>query len=39
MFGKDLVIMLEYDETKVLEGMEFAFIPLWVRAMKMLLGR
>jgi hypothetical protein len=37
MFGKDLIVLADYDETKVLEEMEF-FIPIWVRAMKMPLG-
>lgn len=38
MFGKDLVVMAEFDESKVLEEMEFFFIPVWVRALKMPLG-
>lgn len=38
MFGKDLVVMEEFDETKVLEEMEFFLILIWVRAMKMPLG-
>ncbi|RLM54513.1 hypothetical protein C2845_PM10G11400 [Panicum miliaceum] len=38
MFGKDFVVMVEYDETKVLEEMEFFSILIWPRAMKMPLG-
>lgn len=35
MFGKDLVIVVDYDESKVLEEMVFAFVPIWIRASKM----
>jgi hypothetical protein len=38
MFGKDLVVMVEYDGEKTLEEMEFAFIPIWVRISKMPFG-
>ncbi|CAN6246699.1 unnamed protein product [Urochloa humidicola] len=38
MFGKDLLIMVELDESKTIDEMEFAFIPIWVRVMKLLLG-
>jgi hypothetical protein len=38
MFGKDLVIMVEYDETKILEEICFAFISIWVRIFKLPFG-
>jgi hypothetical protein len=38
MFGKDLVVMVEYEGEKTLEEMEFAFIPIWVRIFKMPFG-
>lgn len=38
MFGKDLVIVVDYDETKTLEEMTFAFIPIWVRISKLPFG-
>jgi hypothetical protein len=38
MFGKDFVVMVEYDETKVLEEMVFFSILIWARAMEMPLG-
>ncbi|CAO2148944.1 unnamed protein product [Urochloa humidicola] len=38
MFGKDLVLMVDYDETKTIEELEFAYIPIWVRATKMPFG-
>jgi hypothetical protein len=38
MFGKDLVVMVEYDEEKTLEELEFAFIPIWARISKMPFG-
>jgi len=38
MFGKDLVVMAKYDESKLLEEMDFSYIQIWVRAMKMPLG-
>ncbi|CAN6199624.1 unnamed protein product [Urochloa humidicola] len=38
MFGKDLVIMVDYDESKSLDELEFAFIPMWVRVFKLPFG-
>jgi hypothetical protein len=38
MFGKELVVMVEYDGEKTLEEMEFAFIPIWVRISKIPFG-
>lgn len=38
MFGKDLVIMIDYDEKKTIEEMEFTFIPIWARVFKLPLG-
>jgi hypothetical protein len=38
MFGKDLVVMVEYDETKILEEICFAFIPIWVRIFRLPFG-
>ncbi|CAN6298071.1 unnamed protein product [Urochloa humidicola] len=38
MFGKDLVVLMEVDESKSIEEMEFAFIPIWVRVMKLPFG-
>jgi hypothetical protein len=38
MFGKDLVVMMELDETKEIEEMEFVHIPIWVRVLKLPLG-
>lgn len=38
MFGKDLVIMVEFDESKTLEDMCFVFIPIWVRVSKLPFG-
>lgn len=38
MFNKDLVVMIDLDETKLIEDMIFAFVPIWVRAMKLPLG-
>jgi hypothetical protein len=38
MFGKDLVIMIEFDETKTIDEMEFTFIPIWVRVFKLPIG-
>ncbi|CAO2188550.1 unnamed protein product [Urochloa humidicola] len=38
MFGKDLVIMVDYDEKKSIEEMEFVFIPIWVRVFKLSFG-
>jgi hypothetical protein len=33
MFGKDLVVMMELDEMKAVEEMEFVYIPIWVRVL------
>ncbi|CAN6216468.1 unnamed protein product [Urochloa humidicola] len=38
MFGKDLVVMAELDDTKSIEEMELAFISIWVRVMKLPFG-
>ena len=38
MFGRDLVVLVDYDETKLVEELEFAFIPIWVRVSKVPLG-
>lgn len=38
MFGKDLVIMVDYEEEKTLEEITFAYTPIWVRVSKMPLG-
>lgn len=38
MFGKDLVIMVDFDETKTVEEMEFAHIPIWIRVSKLPFG-
>ena len=38
MFGKDLVVVVDYDERKTLEELEFVHIPIWVRALKMPFG-
>lgn len=38
MFGKDLVVLVEYDEMKTIDEMEFAHIPIWIRVTKMPLG-
>jgi hypothetical protein len=38
MFGKDLVIMVEFDESKTLEDMCFVFIPIWSRVSKLPFG-
>ena len=38
MFGKDLVVMEDYDAMKTIEEMDFSFIPIWVRIMKLPLG-
>jgi hypothetical protein len=31
MFGKGLVIMIDFDATKLIEEMEFTSIPIWIR--------
>jgi hypothetical protein len=38
MFKKNLVIVVDYDGEKTLEEIEFAFVPIWVRGMKMPFG-
>jgi hypothetical protein len=38
IFGKDLVVMVELDEMKTLEEVEFAYLSIWIRAMKMPFG-
>lgn len=38
MFGKDLIVMIDLDETKTIEEMEFNFIPIWVRVLKLPFG-
>ncbi|CAN6197596.1 unnamed protein product [Urochloa humidicola] len=38
MFGKDLVLVAELDESKSIEDMEFAYIPIWLRVMKLPFG-
>jgi hypothetical protein len=35
MFGKDLPVMVDFDESKTLEELIFAFIPIWVRVSKL----
>jgi uncharacterized membrane protein YgcG len=38
MFGKDLVVVMDLDESKSIEEMEFVTIPIWVRVMKLPFG-
>jgi hypothetical protein len=38
MFGKDLVVMVDFDQSKALEELCFAFIPIWVRMSKLPFG-
>jgi hypothetical protein len=38
MFGKDLVVMVDYEEEKTIEEMDFSFIPIWIRVLKLPLG-
>lgn len=38
MFGKDLVVMAEFDGGKMIDEVEFNFVPIWVRILKMPLG-
>jgi hypothetical protein len=38
MFGKDLEVMMDLDETKAIEEMEFVYFPVWVRVMKLPCG-
>lgn len=38
MFGKDLVVVADFDGSKTVEEMQFTTIPIWVRVTKMPLG-
>jgi hypothetical protein len=38
MFGKDLVVMTDFDGNNTIDEVVFADIPIWVRIMKMPLG-
>lgn len=38
MFGKELVVMADFDGGKTIDEVEFNFIPIWVRIFKMPLG-
>lgn len=38
MFGKDLVVMAEFDGNKTINEVEFISIPIWVHVLKMPLG-
>jgi hypothetical protein len=38
MFGKDLVVMADFDESKSIEELKFIYIPVWVRVSKLPLG-
>uniref|UniRef100_A0A0D3HUK6 Uncharacterized protein n=1 Tax=Oryza barthii TaxID=65489 RepID=A0A0D3HUK6_9ORYZ len=38
MFGKDLLVVVEFDGAKLIDEMEFLTIPIWVWVMKMPLG-
>lgn len=38
MFGKDLIIMAEFDATKRVDEIVFSSIPIWVRVSKLPLG-
>lgn len=38
MFGKDLVVVVNFDGNKMIDDVEFCWIPIWVRIMKMPLG-
>jgi hypothetical protein len=38
MFGKGLVIMIDFDATKLIEEMEFTSIPIWIRFFKLPIG-
>jgi hypothetical protein len=37
-FGKDLVVMVDFDESKTIEELVFSFIPIWIQVMKFPLG-
>ncbi|RLM59154.1 retrotransposon protein, putative, unclassified [Panicum miliaceum] len=38
MFGKDLVVMVDFGNSKTIEELDFSFIPIWIRVMKLPLG-
>lgn len=38
MFGKDLVVVADFDGDKTIDEVEFNFIPIWVQITKMPLG-
>jgi hypothetical protein len=38
MFGRDLVVMADFDPTKMMDEMEFAFVPMWVHVLKLPFG-
>jgi hypothetical protein len=38
MFGKYLVVMADFDESKSLEELEFIYIPIWLRISKLPFG-
>lgn len=38
MFGKDLVVVAEFDGSKTIDEVEFNLIPIWIRILKMPLG-
>ncbi|KAF8723248.1 hypothetical protein HU200_021763 [Digitaria exilis] len=38
MFGKDFFVMVDYDETKTVQEMDFSFIPIWIWVSKLPLG-
>ena len=38
MFGKDLVVMVDFDPTKTIDEVEFIYIPIWIRVLKLPFG-
>jgi len=34
MFGKDLVVLMDFDATRSIDALAFSFIPFWIRVMK-----
>jgi hypothetical protein len=38
IFGKDLVVMVDFDESEILEELSFVFILVWVRVSKLPFG-
>ncbi|CAD6250955.1 unnamed protein product [Miscanthus lutarioriparius] len=38
MISKDLVVMVDFDESKTLDEMEFIYIPIWVRVSNLPFG-